>query len=88
MDTPGTNAIIREHEEITTQFIPRSDLILFVTSADRPYTESERQFLEKIQAWGKKIVLVINKIDILEGAEAVKEIITRQTLSTRCDTDC
>lgn len=74
VDTPGTNAIIREHEEITSLFVPRSDLILFVTSADRPFTESERIFLEKIQAWGKKVVLVINKIDILEGPEAVEEI--------------
>ena len=74
VDTPGTNAIIREHEEITSLFVPRSDLILFVTSADRPFTESERIFLEDIQAWGKKIVLVINKIDILEGPEALAEI--------------
>lgn len=74
VDTPGTNAIIREHEEITSLFIPRSDLILFVTSADRPYTESEKIFLEKIQSWGKKVVLVINKIDILSGSEALEEI--------------
>lgn len=74
VDTPGTNAIIREHEEITSLFIPRSDLILFVTSADRPYTESEKVFLEQIQSWGKKVVLVINKIDILQTAEALEEI--------------
>jgi len=74
VDTPGTNAIIREHEEITSLFIPRSDLILFVTSADRPYTESEKTFLEQIQAWGKKVVLVINKIDILGTLEALEEI--------------
>jgi small GTP-binding protein len=75
VDTPGTNAIIREHEEITSLFIPRSDLILFVTSADRPFTESERIFLEKIRSWGKKIVLVINKIDILQSPEALEEIL-------------
>ncbi|NQS92307.1 MAG: dynamin family protein [Chloroflexi bacterium] len=74
VDTPGTNAIIREHEEITSLFVPRSDLILFVTSADRPYTESERVFLEQIQSWGKKVVLVINKIDILQTPEALEEI--------------
>ncbi len=74
VDTPGTNAIIREHEEITSLFIPRSDLILFVTSADRPYTESEKTFLEQIQAWGKKVVLVINKIDILQTPQALEEI--------------
>jgi small GTP-binding protein len=75
VDTPGTNAIIREHEEITSLFIPRSDLILFITSADRPFTESERIFLEKIRSWGKKVVLVINKIDILQSPEALEEII-------------
>ena len=74
VDTPGTNAIIREHEEITSLFIPRSDLILFVTSADRPYTESEKTFLEQIQAWGKKVVLVINKIDILQTPQALEKI--------------
>jgi len=36
VDTPGTNAIIRSHETITTQFVPRSDLVLFITSSDRP----------------------------------------------------
>ena len=74
IDSPGTNAIIRRHELLTTEYVPRSDLVLFTTSADRPLTESERQFLEKILAWGKKIVLVINKADILEGRAAVDEV--------------
>ena len=65
VDTPGTNAIIREHERLTSSFVPRADLVLFVTSADRPFTETERAFLEQIRDWGKKIVVVINKIDIL-----------------------
>ena len=76
IDSPGTNAIIRRHELLTTEYVPRSDLVLFTTSADRPLTESERQFLEKILAWGKKIVLVINKVDILEGRAAVDEVRT------------
>lgn len=69
VDTPGTNAIIREHEAITQEFVPRSDLVLFVTSADRPFTETERAFLEQVRGWGKKVVLVINKIDILTAAQ-------------------
>jgi small GTP-binding protein len=69
VDTPGTNAVIRRHEELTRDFIPRSDLVLFVTSADRPFTESERTFLEQIREWGKKIVLVVNKVDILRPGE-------------------
>ena len=74
VDTPGTNAIIRQHEQLTDEFIPRSDLVLFVTSADHPLTESERQFLERILAWGKKIVLVLNKVDIFESDSALQEV--------------
>jgi small GTP-binding protein len=74
VDTPGTNAIHREHEAITRDFVPRSDLVLFVTSADRPFTESERAFLQGIREWGKKIVLVINKIDILESPEELATV--------------
>lgn len=69
VDTPGTNAIVRDHESLTREFIPRADLVLFVTSADRPFSESERAFLEAIRAWGKRIVFVVNKIDLLETAE-------------------
>jgi small GTP-binding protein len=74
VDTPGTNAITREHEAITRDFIPRSDLVLFVTSADRPFTESERAFLESIRDWGKKVLLVVNKVDILTREEDVREV--------------
>jgi small GTP-binding protein len=74
VDTPGTNAIIRRHEELTRDFVPRSDLVLFVTSADRPFTESERSFLEQIRQWGKKIVFIVNKIDILARPEDREEV--------------
>lgn len=74
VDTPGTNAIVREHETLTAEFIPRSDLVLFITSADRPFSESERAFLKEIRTWGKKIVLVVNKIDILEP-EDIEEVL-------------
>ena len=75
VDTPGTNAIIREHEQLTTEFVPRSDLVLFVTSADRPFTETERAFLETIRDWGKKIVLVVNKVDIFEQPEELEQVV-------------
>ncbi|CAG0940313.1 Bacterial dynamin-like protein [Anaerolineae bacterium] len=74
VDTPGTNAVIRAHEELTREFVPRSDLVIFVTSADRPFTESERQFLEHIREWGKKIVFVINKRDILASENELREV--------------
>jgi small GTP-binding protein len=74
VDTPGTNAIIREHEALSQEFVPRADLVLFVTSADRPFTESERQFMVEIRNWGKKIVVVLNKVDLLQSPEDVAKV--------------
>jgi small GTP-binding protein len=74
VDTPGTNAILREHEAITQHFVPRADLVLFVTSADRPFTETERAFMERIRAWGKKVVLVLNKVDLLAPVQVDEQV--------------
>ena len=73
VDTPGTNAVIRHHERLTDEYVPRSDLVLFATSADHPMTESERQFLERILAWGKKVVFALNKADIIEDEAALRK---------------
>lgn len=66
VDTPGTNAIIRQHQALTEGFLPRADLVLFLTSADRPFTESERQFLTLAARWGRQVIMVVNKADLLE----------------------
>jgi small GTP-binding protein len=75
VDTPGTNAILREHERLTTEFVPRADFVLFVTSADRPFTETERAFIDTIRGWGKKIVIVVNKMDIFERGEDLDKVV-------------
>ncbi len=74
VDTPGTNAIIRQHERLTREFVPRSDLVLFITSVDRPFSESERAFMEHIREWGKKVVIVLNKTDLLRDAGELEQI--------------
>ncbi len=76
VDTPGTNAVIRRHQEITEQFVPRADLVLFVTSVDRPFSESERTFLQQIRSWGKKVIIVLNKIDIMETPEDIERVMS------------
>jgi small GTP-binding protein len=74
VDTPGTNAIVRYHEELTRHFVPRADLVLFITSVDRPFTESERTFMQHIRDWGKKVVIVINKLDILQEEDELRQV--------------
>src|SRR6266700_2498145 len=73
VDTPGMNAVLQEHERLTKEFVPRSDLILFITSVDRPFTQSERLFMERIRTWGKKVLIVLNKIDMLRTPTALNE---------------
>ncbi len=80
VDTPGTNSIIRRHQEITERFIPRADLILFVTCIDRPFTETEHRFLSYIsRQWRKKIVVILTKVDTRtpEEISLVKEYIAK-----------
>lgn len=74
VDTPGTNAIIRQHQALTEGFLPRADLLLFLTSADRPFTESERQFLELARRWGRSVMMVVNKADLLETPEQREQV--------------
>lgn len=75
VDTPGTNSIVREHQAITEDFIPRADLVLFVTSFDRPLSESERQFLHFIRdAWGRQLVVVLNKADLARSESDLDQV--------------
>jgi ribosome biogenesis GTPase A len=76
VDTPGTNSIILEHAALTESFVHRAELVLFVTSADHPFTESERQFLQFLKGkWGRKVLFILNKID-LKTQEELNEIVT------------
>lgn len=74
VDTPGTNALDRRHEAITEAYVPRSDLVLFVTSTDRPFAESESAFMRTVREWDKKIVLVANKVDFLESEAEIEKV--------------
>ena len=81
VDTPGTNSIDRMEEEITRGFVPRADLILFVTSLLQPLTASELDFLEHIRAWGKKVIFVVNGADRRNSPEQlgrVREYLQRE----------
>lgn len=70
VDTPGTNSILRQHSTLTERFIPRADLVLFLTSIDRPYSESEDRFLSLVaEQWRKKVVFLLTKVDGRDRAD-------------------
>jgi small GTP-binding protein len=67
VDTPGTNAVIEHHTEITEKFIPVSDLIIFVFEAKNPYRQSAWQFFDYVsKEWRKKVVFVLQQCDVME----------------------
>lgn len=75
VDTPGTNSILREHSALTERFIPRADLVLFVTSIDRPYSESESKLLSLVaDRWKKKVVFLLAKIDGREESDVAQVV--------------
>ncbi|HEX2622648.1 MAG TPA: dynamin family protein, partial [Phototrophicaceae bacterium] len=72
VDTPGTGSVFQKHETTAKAFLHRSDLVIFVVSAKRAFAETERLYLEMAKNYGKKIILVINQVDLLEPSELVQ----------------
>ncbi|MCB0522881.1 MAG: dynamin family protein [Saprospiraceae bacterium] len=66
VDTPGTNSIVERHQEITENFIPASDLVIFVFEAKNPYRQSAWDFFDFInKEWHKKIIFVLQQKDLM-----------------------
>lgn len=70
IDSPGTNSIIEEHQEQTENYLQRADIILFVTSIERPLSKSEQDFLKLVNnTWVRQAIVAINKVDLAESQE-------------------
>jgi GTPase SAR1 family protein len=70
VDTPGTNTIIAEHQHITENFIPASDLIVFVFEAKNPYRQSAWDFLDFIHTeWRRKVIFVLQQKDLMSAED-------------------
>jgi GTPase SAR1 family protein len=65
VDTPGTNSIANEHQEITERFVPNADLVIFVFSAMNPWGASAWQFLDKVHRhWMRHVIFVLQQCDL------------------------
>lgn len=73
VDTPGTNTIVENHQEITKEFVPNSDLIFFVFFAKNPYTRSAWDLLDYVNSeWRKKVVFILQQADLTKPEELAK----------------
>ena len=80
VDTPGTGSVFQRHEDTAKAFLHRSDLIIFLLSAKRALADTERLYLQMARDYGKKIILVINQVDLLAPQEQadVRRFVERQ----------
>jgi small GTP-binding protein len=70
VDTPGTNSIQDEHQQITERFVPVADLVIFVFSAINPWGASAWQFLEKVhRQWMRNVIFVLQQSDLRSPEE-------------------
>ncbi|MCB9258416.1 MAG: dynamin family protein [Ignavibacteriales bacterium] len=75
VDTPGTNTIIKHHQEITQKFVPNSDLVLFVFPAKNPHTQSAWDLLDYVnEEWKKKVVFILQQADLARPDELFTNI--------------
>ncbi len=71
VDTPGVNDLCLQRADITYQYIPQADAVLFILDAGQPLKESERLFLkEKLIGQSRdKIIFIVAKVDIWSDEE-------------------
>ena len=79
IDTPGIGGLDPRHAILTHMALPKADVIVFVTDAGEPLTQSELDFYkDKILPCGKQNIVLVNKSDIL-----TKEILETHISNTK-----
>lgn len=70
VDTPGTNSPLQQHEDITKEFIPNSDLVVFVFFSKNPYTNTAWSLVDFAnKEWKKPVIFVLQQADLADERE-------------------
>lgn len=70
VDTPGTNSIIRGHQEITERFLPVADLILFVFPVTNPWGAATWNLISSLPAeCHTRMAFIIQQADQRDPAD-------------------
>jgi GTPase Era involved in 16S rRNA processing len=65
-DTPGYNSVLAEHEEVLRQFLPQSDVVVFVAGYRTGFGQADQDLLEMVQTATEDdasvpVLLVVNR---------------------------
>lgn len=67
VDTPGTNSVVQNHQEITARFLPSADLILFVFPVTNPWGAATWNFISELAPEVlQRVVFIIQQADVRE----------------------
>jgi GTP-binding protein EngB required for normal cell division len=72
IDTPGVGSTLRHQTAAADAILPECDAALLVVSADPPITEIEIDYLARIRQTVARLIIVLNKIDMIEPHERKK----------------
>jgi GTP-binding protein EngB required for normal cell division len=63
IDTPGFGSTFVHNTKTTVDLIKGCDAVLFLLSADPPFTQTEVEFLKEMKRYVPRIFFILNKID-------------------------
>ena len=71
VDTPGVDDINKQRMEITYNFVPRADLVIFLLDSTSPVRKTEQEFIQNVlyKEGLKRIIFIANFIDELDEPE-------------------
>src|SRR5438552_1033154 len=72
IDTPGVGSTLRHQTTAADAVLPECDAALLVVSTDPPITEVEIEYLARIRETVARLIVVLNKIDMIEPDECEK----------------
>jgi GTP-binding protein EngB required for normal cell division len=88
VDTPGVGSSRDENTATTMAFLPDAAAVIFVTSADGPMGEIEERFLQDVRAHVRKLLVVVNKVDLVSPDERAELLgFVRSRLAARLGTE-
>ncbi len=74
VDTPGLNALDDYHEKVAREFIEEADAVVWIFSATQGGTATEAGILRELRAGGRKVLGVLNKVDVLDSDAEQREL--------------
>ncbi|PIY37169.1 dynamin family protein [Candidatus Aquicultor secundus] len=69
VDTPGVGSIYEHNTEVSYDYLPEADAVIFLVSSDPPISKTEIAFLADVKEYIEKLFFIQNKIDYLSDGE-------------------